>query len=122
MADLTLDGALLLLDAATFALLGGGLLLTRFLRPPEVAGSREAFGMLERSIASNLVGMPEGYTWEEAVGRIRGLGVSADWDGFEEELADYQASRFGGRPAAKDWHEVVRLAMRLKRRKIEVRA
>lgn len=106
-------------DLAVFAVVGIGLFLTEIRRPPRVADSREAFQLLERSIKSNIIDMPEGYSWGEAVKRMKKSGVSADWQGIEKSLADYQASRFGGKRATEEnWNEVVRLALRLRRRKI----
>lgn len=119
MADLTLDSVLPIFDLAVFAVVGIGLFLTEINRPPRVADSKEAFQLLERSIRSNIIDMPEGYSWGEAVKQMRKSGISADWQSIEKSLADYQATRFGGRKATEEnWNEVARLALRLRRRKI----
>ena len=121
--DISLNEALLVFDGGVFAVLVAGVALTEMRRPPKVTGSREAFELLERSIGSSIAGMPDGYSWGEALKTIKGTGVRADWDNFEKRLADYQAHRFGGGPEPQeDWNEVVRVALKLRRKKIAIRS
>ncbi len=61
--------------------------------------------------------MPEGFTWGEAMERLKGAGVKVDWPKMESSLAEYEAYRYGARAlpeSGKD--EVVRLSMKLRRR------
>jgi hypothetical protein len=100
-----------------FALLGGAVFALRRIRPPAVQDIQGAFRDLDRSIGKFVPDIPPGYTWEEAVARLKGAGVKVDWPKMESSLADYEAYRYGGREMPKGGEEeVVRLSMKIRRR------
>jgi hypothetical protein len=103
------------LDCAIFALLGGAIFALRRIRPPVVWDVQGAYHDLERSITKFVPDMPPGFTWGEAVERLRGAGVDIDWPKMESSLADYEAFRYGGREMPKGGGgEVVRLSMKIR--------
>lgn len=81
-------------------------------KPPEPSNLREAFASLEAAIRRAVPDLPSGFTWEEAVARLRSLGV--DTGGMEGALMSYEAYRYGGEklPEA-DYRDVVRVAKAL---------
>jgi hypothetical protein len=116
------EGEAILFAAVTYILLIGGVLMTWLRRPPKVPSAKAAFELLERSIASNIQDMPGGYSWGEALALIKGLDITVDWGELEKNLADYEEFRYGGRDIPPErWSEVVKLALKLRRRKIGVR-
>jgi len=56
----------------------------------------EAFGDLELALKEAVPDLPSGFTWEEAVARLRSSGVRTD--GMEGALEGYEAYRYGGSP------------------------
>ena len=89
----------------------------RRIRPPAVRDLWGAFQDLDRSIAKFVPDMPAGFTWGEAVERLKGAGVKVDWPKMESSLAEYEAFRYGGREMPKGGEdEVVRLSMKIRRR------
>jgi hypothetical protein len=94
-----------------------GIFAMRKLRPPIVQDVPAAFQVLDRSIQRFVPDMPPGYTWGEAVERLKGSGVKIDWGKMESSLAEYEAFRYGGRTMPKDGEdEVVRLSMKIRGR------
>ena len=113
---------LALLDVAVFALLGGAVIALRRIRTPVVRDVQEAFQDLGRSIEKFVPDLPPGFTWGEAVQRLKASGVSADWPKMESSLAGYEAFRYGGREMPKEGEdEVLKLSMKIRRRIIGYR-
>jgi hypothetical protein len=109
-------------DVAVFAFVGLALFELRRIRPPAVPNIQAAFQDLDHSIERFVPDIPKGYTWEEAVERLKGAGVDVDWKKMEGSLSDYEAFRYGQKPmpgAGKD--EVVRLSMKIRRRVVGYR-
>lgn len=76
--------------------MAAGILALRGMRPPEIHDAWSAFQILDHSIERFVPDMPAGYTWAEAVERLKGSGVKLDWGKFESSLAEYEAYRYGG--------------------------
>ncbi len=113
---------LALIDLATLALLALGFVALKRIRAPDVPDVKEAFRALDLSIERFVTDLPRGYTWREAVDKLKGSGVRTDWAKIESSLADYEAYRYGGRPlmgSGKD--EVVQLSMKIRRRVVGYR-
>jgi len=108
---------LIAIDIAVFVLLGAAAVAMRRIRPPAVQDLQEAFQDLDRSITKFVPDVPAGYTWGEAMERLKASGVKADWPKMESNLASYEAFRYGGRemPAGGE-DEVVKLSMKIRRR------
>jgi hypothetical protein len=69
----------------------------------------DAFGGLELALKQAVPGLPAGFTWEEAVARLRSSGVQTA--GMEDALRKYEEYRYGGLPLPDlDFREVVKLA------------
>jgi len=72
----------------------------------------DAFAGLEQALKEAVPGLPAGFTWEEAIARLRSSGVQTK--GMEDILKRYEEYRYGGSPLPDlDFHEVVNLANRL---------
>jgi len=113
---------LIALDAAVFALLGGAMVAMRRIRPPVVSDIQGAFQDLDRSITKFVPDLPSGYTWGEAMERLKKSGVKVDWPKMESSLASYEAYRYGGKEMPHGGEdEVVRLSMRIRRRMVGYR-
>jgi hypothetical protein len=93
-----------------------GFTVLRRARPPAVSNPLEAFQVLDRSIEKFVSNLPVGFTWGEAVERLRDSGVKLDWGRFETSLNEYEAFRYGGHEMPNGVEpEVVRLATTLRR-------
>jgi hypothetical protein len=109
----TILGGLLVLNIALYAPLVFAALRRRRHR---VAATNlvEAFNGLELALKSAVPDLPAGFTWEEAVGRLKASGV---WTvEMEAALKGYEAYRYGGAPLPDiDFRDVVRVANMLGR-------
>lgn len=104
-------GALLALDLALFASLFYAI-LSRSRGLPDPTDLGQAFGSLELALVESMPDLPSGFTWEEAVARLRSSGVQTQ--SMEGALRSYEAYRYGGAPLPDtDYREVVRLARAL---------
>jgi hypothetical protein len=91
-----------------------GLVLSHRLRPAKVVDIRAAFEVLDRSIERYLPGLPRGYTWGEAFQLLKSRHIDADWTIVEQTLSEYEAHRYGGRPApTRGQQEIISLALKL---------
>jgi len=74
----------------------------------------EAFTGLELALKETVPDLPAGFTWEEAVARLKSSGVKTD--GMENALKGYEEYRYGGIPLPDlDFNEVVKVANKLGR-------
>jgi len=89
----------------------------RRIRPPVVNDIQGAFQDLDHSITKFIPDLSSGYTWREAMDRLKAAGVKVDWPKMESSLANYEAFRYGGHEMPQGGEdEVVRLSMRIRRR------
>jgi hypothetical protein len=101
-------GALLALNVVLYATLVFAALR---LRRRKFAASNlgEAFNDLELALKEAVPDLPSGFTWEEAVARLRSSGMSTE--AVEGALKGYEAYRYGGAPLPDlDYREVVHVA------------
>ena len=69
----------------------------------------DAFSGLELALKEAVPDLPAGFTWEEAIARIKSTGVKTD--GMDNALKGYEEYRYGGSPLPDmDFREVVRVA------------
>ena len=114
---LTADDLLLVADLAIAAAAILGFTALRRARPPAMSNPLEAFQVLDRSIEKFVPNLPVGFTWGEAVDRLKQSGVKLDWRRFETSLDEYEAFRYGGHLMPNGVEpEVVRLATTLRRK------
>jgi hypothetical protein len=101
-------GALLALNIALYVPLVFSALRQR--RHRVVASNLvDAFNGLELALMQALPDLPAGFTWEEAISRLRSSGVRTE--GMEGALRGYEGYRYGGLPLPDlDFREVVRVA------------
>ena len=105
-----------MLDLALAATSILGFTALRRARPPAVSNPLEAFRVLDRSIEKFVPNLPAGFTWGEAVERLKQSGVKLDWGKFETSLNEYEAFRYGGHQMPSGVEpEVIRLATTLRR-------
>jgi hypothetical protein len=104
-------GALLALNVVLYASLGLSTLRLRRRRFTP-ANLSEAFSGLEAALKRSVPDLPAGFTWEEAVSRLRSYGVQTD--AMEGALKGYEAYRYGGAPLPDlDYREVVDVTVML---------
>jgi hypothetical protein len=104
-------GALLALNVVLYASLAFAALRLRRRRfsPSNLS---EAFGGLEAALKQSVPDLPAGFTWEEAVSRLRSYGVQTE--AMEGALKGYEAYRYDGAPLPDlDYHEVVDVTIML---------
>jgi hypothetical protein len=104
-------GALLALNVVLYASLASTALRLRRRRfsPSNLS---EAFGGLEAALKQSVPDLPPGFTWEEAVSRLKSYGVQTE--PMEGALKGYEAYRYGGAPLPDlDYHEVVDVTIML---------
>ena len=112
--EILLETWLAVADAAVLGAAAVGFALLRRIRPADSMDLKEAFEMLDRTIAKFLPDLSQGYTWEEAFERMREAGVRTDWEKVRGRLAAYEAYRYGGREEPKAGQEdVISLAVKL---------
>lgn len=83
--------------------------LRRRKRKVTASNLADAFSGLELALKHAVPDLPAGFTWEEAIDRLRLSGVRTD--GMEGALRSYEEYRYGGLPLPElDFREVVRVA------------
>lgn len=111
--DQTLLYGLLFTNAALYALLIAGI-LRKATRKPEVSNLAEAFLLLESALKDKFPELPIGFTWGEAMSRIKVTNPEVNWSSVEVLLDGYEAYRYGGLElSVSDPREVLRLAFAL---------
>ena len=106
-------------DGAAAVALLVGLLALRSVRPPVVRDVSDAFQVLNHTIERFVPGIPVGFTWEEAIDRLKGYGVDVNWSKMESTLAEYEAFRYGGREMPKGTgEEAILLSVQIRRKLI----
>ena len=106
-------GALLALNVVLYASLGFAALRQRR-RKVEPSNLMEAFNGLELALKESVPGLPSGFTWEEALARLKSSGVKTE--AMEDALKGYEAYRYGGTPLPDlDYREVVNVTHKLGR-------
>lgn len=101
-------GALLALNVALYIPLVLAALRRRR-RKVTASNLADAFNRLELALREAVPGLPAGFTWEEAIARLRSSGVRTE--GVEGALKSYEGYRYGGLPLPDlDFREVVKVA------------
>jgi hypothetical protein len=101
-------GGLLILNVALYIPL---VLFTLRRRRQRVVASNlvDAFNGLEQALKEAVPDLPPGFTWEEAIARLRSSGLRTDE--MELTLKGYEGYRYGGLPLPDlDFREVVKVA------------
>jgi hypothetical protein len=106
-------GALLALNVVLYASLGFAALGQRR-RKVEPSNLMEAFNGLELALKESVPDLPSGFTWEEALARLKSSGVKTE--AMEDALKSYEEYRYGGAPLPElDYREVVNVTHMLGR-------
>ena len=106
-------------DGAAVVALIVGFYGLRSVRPPVVKDVGDAFQVLNRTIERFIPDLPVGFTWGEAVERLKGYGVEINWPKMESTLAGYEAYRYGGREMPKGTgEEAILLSTQIRRKLI----
>jgi peptide/nickel transport system permease protein len=81
-------------------------------------GITEAFGLLELAIAESFPDLPKGYTWSEALARLKATTIDTDWVVIETTVKKYEAFKYGGcNPQEVDTRLITELAISIARMK-----
>ena len=102
--------SLLALAVAVFAVAALQGLRWRLRGGRSVRGDSTAYGSLSEALRSADPRMPAGFTWREAMARMEGVGIRADWGKFAEELERYEGQRYGGDIGGGSFPETARVA------------
>jgi hypothetical protein len=105
--------ALISIDVAIYAAALAGYVRMRQVafRPPN---PEKAFSLLEKSLEKAFPGLPEGFTWREAMKKVETLDLDIDLAEVGKALRQYEAWRYGESVKPEEVNaEVVRLAKRL---------
>lgn len=68
-------------------------------RPPKLTYNptlEEAFAILEEALEQSLIDLPEGYTWSEALVKLKSRELDVDWRKIESIVRKYEEFRYGG--------------------------
>ncbi len=90
---------LLAIDALLFVgLIEGYSRDKRFFKIPKVSAPTEAFAFFETSYKQLFPQERDGFTWQEAVKKAKGLTKISEyqWDRVQRSLEQYEAYRYGG--------------------------
>jgi hypothetical protein len=86
----------------------------RYFSKPEISNTIEAFQLLEMALRERFPELPAGFTWGDAMSRLKQMNLDIDWGRLEIAMNDYESYRYGGsRQSSTDPREVLRLADRL---------
>lgn len=107
--------ALLILDSAILVSLVGGVIASRRISLPKVVDPDVAFGLLESSVKRACPDLKDGFTWREALARVRGIDGSIDWLAVTMTLTQYEAYKYGKavKPSG-SFSDIVKLASRIR--------
>ena len=102
-------------NVVVYGLLAFSIVRRRYLYKPEISNTVEAFQLLEVALRERFPELPEGFTWRDAMSRLRPMNLDVDWGRLEIALNDYESYRYGGsgQSSTSDPREVLRLADRL---------
>ena len=115
-AEVSVEAWLAIADVALLASAAFGYLQMRRSKPAASLDVKAAYGVLDRTIARYMPDLDQGYTWQEALERLKWAGVKADWDVMKRRLSEYEAYRYGGKEAPTTGQEdVISLAAKLRR-------
>jgi hypothetical protein len=96
-------------------------LLRRNRRSPNNSTLEQAYGILDDALAKSFPDMKEGYTWKEAIIKLKSAKpriTQIDWTDLENTTRRYESFRYGGVDYGDaDASTVLRLAQTLQRRK-----
>ncbi len=116
MPDNTLILGLVALNIALYAMIVAGYIMSRRIRIFRVTNLREAFEFLEKRLRRAFPDLREGFTWNEAMAKIKPIHGNVDWIVVERVLQKYEAYRYGGvDPGNVRIDSIVKLAMMLPR-------
>lgn len=104
------------MNIAIYATAAIGFVWERKHRIPDVHTLDQALAILEKSLRRTFPDLPEGFTWQEVVIRLKAKHLKANWDEIENILRRYEEYRFGGKEMALQGvspRSVVKLAYRL---------
>jgi hypothetical protein len=114
MSDAMLIYELVALNVALYATILLGYFLTRRIHVFKVTNLREAFEYLEVRLRRAFPDLRDGFTWNEAMTRIKRIEGNVDWIVVERVLQKYEAYRYGGvDPGNVRVDSIVKLAMML---------
>jgi hypothetical protein len=107
---------LIVLNVAAYGSLATGVMQARRQRSSSEIDAVGTFPLLAVSLRRAFPELPVGFTWREAVSLAKGLGLKLRWDEIDRALGEYEAYRYGGRPAPQQLQpEVMRLVGALRR-------
>ena len=99
------------INVVVYALLAIAIIRIRYFSKPEISNTIEAFQFLEVALREKFPDLPEGFTWGDAMSRVKKMNLNVDWGRLETALIDYESYRYGGsQPSSADPREVLRLA------------
>jgi hypothetical protein len=107
---------LVVLNVVAYGSLATGVMQARRQRNSGEADAAGAFPLLAVSLREAFPELTLGFTWREGISLAKGLGLNLRWDEIDRALEEWEAYRYGGRPAPEGPQpEVVRLAEALRR-------
>ncbi|MGI0078512.1 MAG: hypothetical protein ACRECH_02710 [Nitrososphaerales archaeon] len=116
MSESALFYALIAFNVALYLALIVGYVARRKQHILRITNLREAFNFLEKRLKLAFPNLREGFTWNEAMMKVRPLYRKADWVELDDVLRKYQAYRYAGEdPGDVRIDSIVKLAMALPR-------
>ncbi len=108
---------LVVLNVAAYGSLAAGLMQTRRQRSSRGVDVSGAFPLLALTLRKAVPELPAGFTWRQGISAAKGLELNLRWDEIDKAVGEYEAYRYGGRPAPEaSQPEVMRLVEALRRR------
>jgi hypothetical protein len=106
----------ILLNVAVYGALGAGVFAwLRQPRLPNPRSSEEAFAMLEKSLRHAFPDLKDGFTWREALSRLKDLKPDLGWESIDVDRKAYEEYKYGrGPPPGKVGVEFLKLVRFLK--------
>ncbi len=107
---------LVVFNVALYAAMIFGYMTIRKQPALRITSLREAFEFLERRLKRAFPDLRDGFTWNEAITRMKPLYGNVDWVEVGGVFQKYEAYRYGGvEPGDVQIEPIVKLAMKLPR-------
>lgn len=96
LSSATMFYLLIATNISVYVLAIVGIVRARLKAVTKVKSIEEAFGVLEKALKESYPDLPEGFTWNEVVTRLKSTNQDLDWWEIERTLRKYEAYRYGG--------------------------
>jgi len=93
---MTLFYSLVLANIVVYLLAVAGVVRAMLRKTVHVGSVEDAFAVLEKALRASYPDLPEGFTWNEVLTRLKSSKQDLSWREIDQTLRKYEAYRYGG--------------------------